>query len=123
MTLSTVSLVLTAMVIVLLTVVLTVMLMGLLRGQGVADPILDDARDGEVVRTQHHHVGGAVESRSVQAVQLDVLRLGAAHASRPPTIDRYSPARIRCRLTNGAVGAHRASGRIVPLQSQIGDVV
>src|SRR5437899_10093179 len=91
MPLSTVSLVLAAMVIVILTVVLTVMLMGLLRGQGVADPIEDDVCNLQVVRTQHHHVGRAVESRGVQAVQLHVLRLGGAHATRPSPVDRYSP--------------------------------
>src|ERR1051325_10671199 len=108
---------LTAMVIVVLAVVLTVMPMSMPGGQGVADPILDDARDGEVVRTQHHHVGGAVESRGVQAVQFDVLRLGTAHAGRPPSIDRYSPARTRCRLRNRAVGAHRSEEHTSELQS------
>src|SRR5881396_2786000 len=110
MPLLTVSLVLATMVIV------TLIAMTMVWGHVVAGPVEEDVGDLEVVPAQHHHVGGAVERVGVQAVQLDVLRLGGSHTGRPSSIDRYLPARIRVRFTNRAVGAHRASARIVPLQ-------
>ena len=61
----------------------------LLLGDVLVYPVQDDIRDLEVVRTQHHHVGRAVEGAvEARVVELDILRLRGAEPHRPPRIDR-----------------------------------
>jgi NADH:flavin oxidoreductase / NADH oxidase family len=57
-----------------------------LRRYVLVNPIQDNVRDLKIVRTQHHHVGCAIEDRIPQFVQLDILGLrqrllGTLHSS------------------------------------------
>src|SRR6058998_3319294 len=105
---STVPLVLPVIVPVLAAMLAT-MLAATRRAHGVADPIQDDVRDLEVVRTQHHHVGGAVElAVEARVVKLDIVRLRTPLPGGAPGLDRG----------HGGVGAHGAARRVIALERQ-----
>src|SRR5580704_7312575 len=75
-------------------------------------PVQDHIRDFEVVRAQHHHVGGALEHWIRQFTKLDVVRLSRSMPTRSAGIDF---------VHRGL--AHFAGGRVVSLQRKVGNIV